>query len=176
MNSSLVKLAQRGDQNAYLQLFSQYEADIYRIAHVYLNHVEDALDVVQETAYRSYKSLPELREPSFFKTWLIRITIRCSIDLLRSRQRFVPLSHEFEEHLADDHSPPDIPLSISLQDMIDLLDESEKSVVLLRFYYDYTIRETAELLELPLGSAKTILYRALKKLRKQAEEVDWNER
>lgn len=49
--------------------------------------------------------------------------------------------------------------------LIELLDEDEKSVVNLKFYHDFTIKEVAETLNIPLGTAKTVLYRALKKLR-----------
>lgn len=172
---SLVKQAQKGDQNAYIQLFGQFEADIYRIAFLYLNHREDALDVVQETAYRSYRALPGLKEPDYFKTWLIRIAIRCSIDLLRLRKKVVPFKPEYEELLTVAEEEADIPLSLSVQDMINRLDEEEKSVIILRFYYDHTIKDTADILEIPLGTAKTLLYRALGKLRKRAEEDGWIE-
>lgn len=172
---SWVKQAQNGDQNAFIHLFSQFEADIYRIAFLYLNHRDDALDIVQETAYRSYRALQGLKEPKYFKTWLISIAIRCSIDLLRQRRKVVPLKPEYEELLNDDGKALDIPLSLSLQDMIDRLNEEEKSVIILRFFYDHTIKETADILELPLGTSKTILYRALGKLRKQAREDGWLE-
>jgi len=172
---SLVRQAQKGNQNAYIQLFGQFESDIYRIAFLYLNHQEDALDVVQETAYRSYRALPGLKEPKYFKTWLISIAIRCSIDLLRHRRKVVPLKREYEEILTDNGEVPDIPLSLSIQDMIDRLNEEVKSVIILRFYYDNTIKDTADLLEIPLGTTKTILYRALGKLRKQAREDGWIE-
>ena len=171
----MVKQAQKGDQNAYIQLFGQFEADIYRIAFLYLNHQEDAMDVVQETAYRSYRALPGIKEPKYFKTWLISIAIRCSIDLLRHRRKVVPLKSEYEEILTDEGEEFDIPLSLSIQDMINRLDEEEKSIIILRFFYDNTIKETSDILEIPLGTAKTILYRALGKLRKQAKEDGWLE-
>ncbi|MDQ0090474.1 RNA polymerase sigma-70 factor (ECF subfamily) [Paenibacillus anaericanus] len=167
----LVKKAQQGDETAYLELFQQFEVDIYRTAYVYLKNQEDALDVVQETAYRSFKSITSLKEPKFFKTWLIRIAISCSIDLLRQRKKVVQLKPEYYEGNKDGEDD-NLPLSLSLKDLIDLLDEDEKSVIILKFYHDYTIQQTAEILSIPLGSVKTILYRALKKLRRLTEEGD----
>lgn len=76
----------------------------------------------------------------------------------------------FEEF--HDLEDEDIPLSLSIQDMIDSLEEDEKSVVLLRYYQDHTFKEIAEVLDIPLGTAKSILYRALNKLRKEYKEVD----
>jgi RNA polymerase sigma-70 factor, ECF subfamily len=162
----LVRKAQKGNEKAFLKLFQQYEKDIYRAAFVYVRNKEDALDVVQETAYRSFKSIRNLNEPKYFKTWLIRIAISCSLDILRKQKKVVQMKPKFEKSISEDVEL-DIPLSISLQNLLELLSDDEKNVIILRFYYDYTLREVAETLEIPLGTAKTVLYRALKKLRKE---------
>jgi RNA polymerase sigma-70 factor (ECF subfamily) len=164
----------KGGQEAFAELFTRYEEDIYRMAFVYVQNQEDALDVVQETAYRSFKSIKGLKDEAYLKTWLIRIAIHCSIDLLRKRNKIVPLRMETlvkQEETANG----DLPLALTLQDLLDGLDEDEKSVILLRFYQDYTIKETAEALEIPLGTGKTILYRALAKLRRWVKEEDVHE-
>jgi RNA polymerase sigma-70 factor (ECF subfamily) len=165
---NLVKKAQKGNEKAFLKLFQKYEEDIYRTAFVYVKNQEDALDVVQETAYRSFKSITTLKEPNYFKTWLIRICMSCSIDLLRKRKNVVHLNPESQENIPFEDQ--DVPLTVTLKDLLDSLNDQEKSVVILRFYHDYTIKETAELVELPLGTVKTVLYRALNKLKKQAKE------
>lgn len=162
----LIEKAQKGDDKAFLELFQEYEKDIYRTAFMYVNNQNDALDVVQETAYRSFKSVKDLKEMKFFKTWLIKITIRCSIDLLRKRKNVIQMNAVVMEQISEDVKE-DIDLEVTIQELIKLLDEVEKSVVILRFYHDATIKEVAEMLEIPLGTAKTVLYRALKKLRKE---------
>lgn len=161
----LIKKAQKGNDKAFLALFQQYEQDIYRTAFVYVKNQNDALDVVQETAYRSFKSIKTLKEPKFFKTWLMRIAISCAIDLLRKQKNVVRLKPNYDEFItADEHE--DIDLEITIRDLVEQLNEEEKSVIILRFYEGMTIKEVSESLDLPLGTAKTILYRALKKLRK----------
>lgn len=72
---------------------------------------------------------------------------------------------KFEEVIFGDVKE-DIDLELTVRDLIDGLGEEEKSVILLRFYEDLTIKQIAESLDMPLGTAKTILYRALSKLRK----------
>ena len=72
----LVKKAQKGDDRAFIKLFQRYEADIYRMAYVYVKNESDALDVVQEVAYRAFKKIETLKDPDYFKTWLIKITIK----------------------------------------------------------------------------------------------------
>lgn len=165
----LVQKARLGDHHAYITLFQHYEEQLYRTAFVYVNNQQDALDVIQETAYRSYKLITSLREPKYFKTWLIRICITCSIDLLRQQKK---VTHLRAKHMdfAISSEDYDVPLSVSLKQLIEKLDEDERSVILLRFYHDFTIKEITEVLQIPLGTGKTILYRALHKLRKVIKE------
>jgi RNA polymerase sigma-70 factor (ECF subfamily) len=142
------------------------------MAFVYVKNQDDALDVVQETAYRSFKSIKTLKHPRFFKTWLTKIAINCSLHFLRQRAKGIQLEPQNFELLQTENE--DFTLSIMLEDVIDKLDSTEKSVILLRFYQDYTIKDVAEMLEIPLGTAKTVLYRALDKLRRNFREVKMN--
>ena len=162
---NLIKKAQKGNDKAFLTLFQQYEQDIYRTAFVYVKNQSDALDVVQETAYRSFKSIKDLKDPKYFKTWLIRIAISCAIDLLRKQKNVVQMKPEYVEFISDDVNE-DIDLEMTVRDLIERLNEDEKSVIILRFYEGLTIKEISEELDIPLGTAKTILYRAIDKLRK----------
>jgi RNA polymerase sigma-70 factor (ECF subfamily) len=164
-----VNKARKGDEKAFLKLFQKYEQDIYRIAYVYVKNKDDALDVVQEVAYRSFKKIEKLKKPEYFKTWLIKIAITCAIDCLRKNKKVVQLKPEHEEFIGSNNE--DMPLSITLQQLLDELNEDEKSIIILKFYEGYSFKEIAELLNIPLGTSKSILYRALDKLRKQVKEA-----
>jgi RNA polymerase sigma-70 factor, ECF subfamily len=169
----LVHKAQEGDEEAFLTMFQEYEKDIYRMAYVYVKNQEDALDVVQETAYRSFKKIGTLKNPAYFKTWLIKITITCAADMLRNRKKIIHLNPEYASPIHSEDN--DIPLSLSLHDLIETLNESEKNIILWKFYHGYTLKEIAEIEESPLGTVKSVLYRALAKLRKQVRRVDMYE-
>ncbi len=171
----LVKEAQKGNDHAFLKLFQEYENDIYRTAFVYVKNQEDALDVVQETAYRAFKSIKNLKEPKYLKTWIIKIAISCSIDVLRKQKKVVELKPEVEKVLSN-KDEKDLSLSMTLDDLIQLLNETEKKVIILRYYFDFTIKEVSETLNIPLGTAKTILYRGLNKLRKELNGDEMYER
>lgn len=73
----MVREAQKGDKQIFLGIFQKFEEDLYRMVFVYTKNKEDALDIVQETAYKSFKNLHGLKEPQFYKNWLIKITISC---------------------------------------------------------------------------------------------------
>lgn len=166
----LVKKAQKGNEKAFLKLFQQYEEDVYRMAYVYVRNQEDALDVVQEVAYQSFKKINTLKKPEYFKTWLIKITINCAVNLINKNKKVVQLKPEFEEFIGFEEG--DIPLSVSLHDLINSLQEIEKSIVFLKYYQNYTFNEISEMLDIPIGTAKSVLYRALNKLRKEFKEAD----
>jgi RNA polymerase sigma-70 factor, ECF subfamily len=166
----LVRKATTGNDKAYLELFQHYEEMIYRTAYLHVGNKEDALDVVQETAYLSFKSIQSLREPQYFKTWLIKIAINCSLQVLKQRNKLVPFETGESGDIVSNQDYKDdeeIALTLTLNDLIEKLDTNEKSVIMLKYYQDYTIQSIAELMNLPLGSTKTILYRGLGKLRQR---------
>jgi len=169
-----VQKAKKGNDKAFLKIFQQQEESIYRMAFVYVKNQEDALDIVQEVAYQSFKKIHTLKKPEFFKTWLMRITINCAVNVVKKNSKVIPLIPEFEKFIGSDDE--DITLSITLKDLIEGLQDDEKSVVLLRFYQSFTFKEISETLGIPLGTSKSVLYRAVDKLRKEFKEAEIYER
>ena len=165
----MIKKAQKGDDQAFLKLFQQYQEDIYRLAFTYVKNQNDALDVVQEVAYRSFKKIDTLKNPEYFKTWLIKIAINCAIELVRKDKKVIQLKPEYEEFIGSEDE--NVSLLITLQKLLEQLNEEEKSIIILKFYQGYTFKEIADLLNMPLGTAKSVLYRALNKLRKDFKEA-----
>lgn len=166
----LIQKAQRGNDQAFLKIFQHYEADLYRMAYVYVKNPDDALDVVQEVAYQAFKKIRTLREPQFLKTWLMKITINCALDVMKKRQNVIQLKPEFEESIGI--AETDYAITMTLADMMDSLHEDERSVVVLKYYQDYTFQQISDLLEWPIGTVKTTLYRAVDKLRREWKEAD----
>lgn len=166
----LIQKAQRGNDQAFLKIFQHYEADLYRMAYVYVKNPDDALDVVQEVAYQAFKKIGTLREPQFLKTWLMKIAINCALDVMKKRQNVIHLIPEFEESIGSMET--DYAITMTLADMMDSLHEDERSVVVLKYYQDYTFQQISDLLEWPIGTVKTTLYRAVDKLRREWKEVD----
>lgn len=170
----LLKRAQRGDVKALEKLFLMQEASLYRIAFLYVKQEEDALDVMQEVAYHTFKNIKSLKNIEYFKTWLTRITINCAIDHIRENGKNISLESEWIENIEpiSETQEKEILLKVTVEDLMNVLEAEEKSVILLKYYQQYSFREISELLQLPLGTVKTILYRALKKLREKAKEME----
>lgn len=167
----LVKKAKKGDKIAFEKLFLSYRDEIYKTAYIYVGNKEDALDVVQESALKSFKSIHTLKNNKYFKTWLIKIVISSSIDILRKNKKIIQINPEYLESIAVTDNE-NVSLSIYLQNLIQELNEREKSVILLRYFHDNTLQEIAAALNIPLGTTKTILYRSLEKLRKTGKKED----
>ena len=167
MQEAYIKRAKAGDADAFAEVFRQFEVDLYKLAYVYVGNETDALDVVQEVAYRSFKYIHSLQEVTYIKTWLMRITINCSTDFLKRRGDILP----YEENQDEGEEPyEELTEKWALEDVMTRLTKEEKDVVLLKYYHDYTLQQTATILQLKLGTTKTILYRALKKLRQALEQ------
>ena len=96
-----VRKAQKGDKDAFLRLMDEYQLPMYRTAKAILQNEDDVEDAVQEAVYRAFYKISSIRQPKFFKTWLTRVVINCSYDLLRQRQGLRPAAI-----VVDGHVPP----------------------------------------------------------------------
>lgn len=167
--NKLIKKAQKGNKKAFSELFEQIEEELYRIIYLYVKNENDALDVVQEVAYLSFKGITKLENPQYFKTWIIKIAINKAIDCIRKNKKIVHLHPEYEEFIGS-YDLEDVALNVSLQELLNKLNEEEKGIVIFKYYYDYTFKEISEELEIPIGTVKSVLYRSLEKLRKYSKE------
>jgi len=173
----LLQKAQRGDEKAFLELFEMYENQMYRVAFLHVKNEADALDVMQEVAYRMFKNIRTLKNTEYFKTWLTRITMNCAVDHIRKNNKVVQIGTEYLENVEEisESYEKEVLMSATLTELMTALDPEEKNVVLLKYYYEYSFQEMSEILKRPLGTVKSVLYRALKKLKEKAKEVHLDE-
>lgn len=175
-NKELIKSAKRRNPDAYFQLFQQYEKQIYWTAYIQVKNEEDALDIVQETAYLSYKNINSLREESNFKSWLMRIAYHCTVDLLRKKNKVVHLHPEYEGAIPSEIDyEEDISLRLSLDQVMAYLNPMERTAITLRYYHGYKLKEISEIMDIPIGTVKTLLYRSLDQLKKKIEGGNMDE-
>ncbi|MYL57576.1 sigma-70 family RNA polymerase sigma factor [Virgibacillus halodenitrificans] len=169
----LVKKARNGDSDAFIKAFQAHEGMLYRIAIVYMKNEHDALEVVQEAAYRSFKGISKLKDPHLFKTWITSITINCAKDLLKANNKNVSVNPDYIENIATVNE--DIPLSVALEQVMNQLNPEEKTIIILHFYCGYTFREISYQLDAPESTIKSLLYRSIKKLKRNIERKDFYE-
>ena len=81
----LVKRAQGGDADAFVQLMEENRQSMYKVAVCYVNNPEDAADIMQDTMLAAFEKIQDLKEPGYFRTWLTRILINKCKDFLDKR-------------------------------------------------------------------------------------------
>lgn len=163
-----IKLAQKGDDNAFYELLSERKSQLYKTAFAYVKNKEDALDIVSDTVYKAYISIKNLKEPNFFNTWLTRILINNSLDSINKKSRALPL----KENISSDTriTSKDDEQIIDLKVAVDKLPCKYKTIVILKYFQDMTLVEIAKILQCPLGTVKTNLHKALGELRLDLKE------
>ena len=164
--------AKRGDDNAFYELISERKDILYKTAFTYVKNKEDALDILNETVYRAFISIKKLKEPKFFNTWITRILINCALDTVRKDMKILQLDEQTS--IANTSNALGQEEVFDLNRAVDSLKEKYKTIVILKFFQDMTLAEIAEVLQCPLGTVKTNLYKALKELKINLEEVGLN--
>lgn len=167
-NSEKIKLAQKGDDNAFYELVSERKAQLYKTAFAYVKNKEEALDIVSETVYKAYISIKKLKEPSLFNTWLTRILINTSLDSINKNSKIV----SFEKNVNADIGtiPKNDEQIMDLKIAVDKLQGEYKTIVILKYFQDMTLAEISKTLQCPLGTVKTRLHKALAVLRIDLKE------
>ena len=156
-----VKRAINGDEKAFIELIDDKKESIYKIAYSYVKNEQEALDIVQETVYKAYISIDTLKKPKYFNTWLTKIAINISINTVNKNKRTVYLQEKVEGTTEESNREE----KLDVLNAIEKLDEKHKKVIVLKYFNDLTVKEISQVLEIPLGTAKTYLNRGLCSLR-----------
>ncbi len=170
----LVKKAQKGNWQAFLQLTLDRKDMLYHKALTLMQNEHDAADAVEEAILKAYGSIQALREPRYFHTWLTRILIHTCLDIQRKAKKTIYLEPELLER--GSCSPQeDLADKLDLQEQMAKLDEDTRTILTLRYFADYKLDEIAEIASIPVGTVKSRIYYGLKKLKKSMEGVSSRE-
>ena len=164
----LVLKAIKGDGESFGLLINNKKEDLYRIAYSYVHNEQDALDIIGEAVYKAYISISKLKHPEYFNTWIVRIVINCAINFINKSKRILYLDNKTIESLNNEKN--DIVESIDLKEALEKLDHNYKIVIILRYSQNLKLKEIAEILELPLSTVKTRLYKAIELLKIELKE------
>ena len=177
-DAELIERAQSGEVMAYEELVRRYQDVAVRTAHV-ISPDGDADDAVQEAFVKAWAALPRFRRGSPFRPWLLRIVANESRNRRRSAGRRAGLVLRAAEDRRPGGAAPS-PESAVLADetravllaAVNGLRDDDRSIIAARYFLDLSEAETAELLDLPRGTAKSRLSRALGRLREGLAAAD----
>ena len=111
----------------------------YRLAFKLMRNQDDALDVVQESAYRAIKDCKGVRNKDYLSTWIYRIVVNTSLDMLRRKKK---------ENITEEL--PEIPVEDQYQDLelrtvLNQLDDKSRTIILLRYFEDLKLEDIADI-------------------------------
>lgn len=157
--------AQRGDINAFVRLAEAYKGPVYNLAYRMLGNAGDAEDATQETFVRLWAKLHTYRAGSKLSSWILSIAAHHCIDCLRRRRlALLPLDGEAFELASLLPSPEASVVARETQHevrcLVDRLAAEYRVPVILRYWYDLSYKEIAEVMGLTPEAVKTRLHRA----------------
>ena len=172
---ALVARASQGDEDAFRQLVRAHESAVAAIVVGMLGPGDDADDVGQETFVRLLRALPKFRGDATIRTFITRIAMSASLDMLAREKRRSKIfrldsrDDRVTSTAADPANDPAVELGTReeaelVRRAVNMLDGKHRAVVVLRVLEERSTKESAELLGVPEGTVMSRLTRALQKL------------
>ena len=178
-DEELVEAFQRGDTAVFDILVERWDRKIQGAIYRVVGPSEDARDLCQEAFLKAYRGLGTFKKDARFSSWLYQIALNVCRDRLRRRRGRHLVSFDDMDEASQAASTPSVPTPLQLAEANDLSDRvaravaelppDQREVIVLKEYQDLTFAEIADVLELPLSTVKTRLYRGLVQLRERLE-------
>ncbi|WP_453992336.1 RNA polymerase sigma factor SigW [Bacillus nitroreducens] len=179
-----IRQIKNGDQSAFAEIVEFYKDKVFQISYRMLGNRHEAEDIAQEAFIRAYVNIHSYDMNKKFSTWLYRIATNLSIDRIRKKKPDYYLDAEiagsdgltmYSQVAADAALPEDELETMELQEQIQAeilkLPEKYRSVIVLKYIEEFSLKEIGEILDLPIGTVKTRIHRGREALRNQLRHV-----
>jgi RNA polymerase sigma-70 factor (ECF subfamily) len=167
--------------SAFQDLVDRHKRKVYYLAYDIVGDHQEAEDVSQEVFIKVYRSIHTFRRDAKMSSWIHHITVNSAIDVLRKRKARPKVNLEdFDQAEVHDNPPgagsafpsPERTADAALlqgriQEALHKVSPRERTVFVMRHYNDFQISEIADVLEVSTGTVKSLLFRALNKMRKE---------
>ena len=174
-----VELAKNGDKQAFNDLIEENKFKIYKTAKSILKDEDDVCDAIQDSLIRAYKGISKLQNNEYFSTWLIRIVINKCYDIYNKQKsrKVIDITEAQDEELKVYDNYDELGISA----IVNSLDEDIRTVTVMFYYDDLSVKDISEMIGIPEGTVKSRLSRARSKLyeilNKEGEyDVRWGKR
>lgn len=163
---TLVLKSKSGDISAFMELLKQKQELFYKISFTYTKNSYDAEDCISEAAIRGFEKINQLKNPNKFYNWFTSILI--NICRKGFRENIVTSSEKELDKVKDMFSYDSIEDKIIIEGLLNTLKNDEREILVLRYLKDYSIQDVAEIMDIPINTVKTKIYRALNFLRSKS--------
>lgn len=173
--------ARQGDKFAFGRLIEAYQGPVYNLAYRMLGNRGEAEEAAQEAFIRAYTRLDTYDPSRKFSTWMLSITSNYCIDLLRKRRALLlSLDQPLPPHpalMSDREENPEAQASDTereqmVQALLEHLPEDYRQAVVLRYWYDLSYEEIADVMDTTISAIKSRLFRARRQLAEVALEEE----
>nr|MBN1228752.1 sigma-70 family RNA polymerase sigma factor [Anaerolineae bacterium] len=176
-DQELVVQVINGDQQAFAELVERYQQAAYNLAYRMLGNPGEAEDAAQEAFLRAYQHIKRYDTSRPFKTWLLSITSNHCIDRIRKRRlTWLSIDEPLPPHPALTSSAPQPEASTiaeernaAIQALLSDLEPDYRMAVVLRYWYDMSYVEIADIMETTESAIKSRLFRARRMLAEQLQ-------
>jgi RNA polymerase sigma-70 factor (ECF subfamily) len=182
--SEKIKHVKKGDQSAFEDIVFLFQHKIYQHCYRMLGNRQEAEDIAQEAFIRAYVNIDSFDANRKFSTWLYRIATNLTIDRIRKRKPDYYLDAEIKgteglnmySQLPDKQRLPgeeveNMELQHYILQQISDLPPKYRSIIILRYLEDFSLKEISDILDIPLGTVKTRIHRGREALRKKLRHV-----
>lgn len=183
-DQALVERVQQGDKRAFDALVIKYQSRVVKVITRYLRDPVEALDLAQEAFIKAYRALPNFRGESAFYTWLYRIAINTAKNHVVAQGRRPPMDdveaseaefYEGPSALKDTSTPERMVLRDEIErvvfEAIEALPEDLKTAITLRELEDMSYEEIAEVMNCPIGTVRSRIFRAREAIDKKLQPL-----
>jgi RNA polymerase sigma-70 factor (ECF subfamily) len=166
MQLELVERASRGDQDAFAALAASNADRCYALAYRILRDPHRAQDATQQALLGAWRDLPMLRDPERFEAWLHRLVVNACYVEARGQRRWAARMQVLQ---LEPPVTPDVARSVASRDELEgafaRLTPEHRAIVVLHHHLGYPLTEIADVLGIPVGTARSRLYYAVRQLR-----------
>lgn len=171
--SLLIEKAIAGDPNSFSELVNLHQLFLYNLALRAVSNQQEAQDITQETFIRAWRNIKKFRLESSFRTWLYRILMNLCYDRYPRLQRDykslsieeegfdLPVPNRMDQYVDQEE------LCIFVHEHLQSLPEIYRLVLSMRFQQELSYQEIAEIMDMPIGTVKTTIYRAKAQLKER---------
>lgn len=169
----LVEQAKNNNGEAFAQLVSLVQNDLYHIALARLKNEDDVNDAIQQTVILAYQSIKQLKEPKYFKTWIIKILINECNKMYRHKQRKLIIFDNLLKKNSQIEEQSEVYYNVDnkldLEKILASLKYEEKICIVLHYNSGYSIKEIANILGYQESSVRSKIARTKKKIKELYE-------
>ena len=163
---ALVAALQKGDEEAFEELFKRYRSKVFNIAYRFTRDYDEALDVTQDVFMKAWRSFKSFRGDSSIYTWLYRISLNTVFKYRKQKSRMKKIVS------IDDIVPPETKNNPEksmlnkndcqiVKQMLYSLPRKHQEILVLRYYEDFDYLKISQVLGIPIGTVRSRLHRAL---------------